>query len=272
MIVHNSVLRTVIHVKRCAFALLMTFVSAPSWAQPCDAQNQKLFTPASFVQENQYAGKIAHRPFGKSSAFIEIIENCAVIARKPELEFVIGNAVEAHNDLEKNVGVFVQVVRFQYRDQADRITLFRLQGWLRDGRSLGIIDDQPLRGVTPTEFFEIHDGISFNNPVDGKIQIDGTKWHASLMGEFTRLSVSGRQSHHPMCANTQATKPQFTPTACIVFSLIPGGKKGCRSPFEQTAQSAFSFGRYRQIVQRSAEPLRSSLHPRQDGFVHSAAS
>ena len=190
MIVHNSVLRTVIHVKRCAFALLMTFVPAPSWAQPCDAQNQKLFTPASFVQENQYAGKIAHRPFGKSSAFIEIIENCAVIARKPELEFVIGNAVEAHNDLEKNVGVFVQVVRFQYRDQADRITLFRLQGWLRDGRSLGIIDDQPLRGVTPTEFFEIHDGISFNNPVDGKIQIDGTKWHAQPDGGiYSSLSI-----------------------------------------------------------------------------------
>jgi hypothetical protein len=244
--------RSIIHSVGIA-ALLVAAIPVPSSAQSCAADNVKLFTPALFVTDKKYAGQIAFRPSGESSAYIEIIDNCTVInvARAPELEFLVSNAVEPHGEAEAFLGLMVQVIRFQMKEQVNQIALYRMQDWTRDGKNLGVIDDQPLRGVTPAEFFEIHETMTPEQPGDDKIKVGSTPWHGQPAGGIYSSLALGTA-----LASLEA-RQQMEDTSAILSNRLyrfrpnKGGQRGI--PFNIRTEET------KRIVIRTSSPNRSTF-------------
>jgi hypothetical protein len=235
-------------------ALFAAGIPVPSSAQSCAASNVKLFTPTLFVTDKKYAGQIAYRPSGESSAYIEIVDTCTVInvARAQELEFLVGNAIEPHSESETHIGLLVQVIRFQMQEQANQIALFRMQDWARDGKNLGVIDDQPLRGVTPAEFFEIHEAMKPEEPGDDKIKINGVPWHGQPAGGIYSSLAAGTALASPEARQQMDDTSAILSNRLYRFRPNKGGQRGI--PFSIRTEET------KRIVIRTHSPNRSTFN------------
>lgn len=244
--------RSIIHAIGVA-ALFVAASPVPSAAQSCGANNVKLFTPTLFVTDKKYAGQIAYRPSGESSAYIEIVENCTVInvARAPELEFLVGNAIEPHSEAENHVGLVVQVIRFQMQEQTNQIALYRMQDWTREGKNLGVIDDQPLRGVTPAEFFAIHEAMTPEEPGDEKIRIGKVPWHGQPAGGIYSSLAAGTALASPEARQQMEDTSAILSNRLYRFRPNKGGQRGV--PFSVRTEET------KRIVIRTHSPNRSAF-------------
>jgi hypothetical protein len=159
-----------------------------------------------------------------------------------------------HDASEVEAFVFVQVVRFQADNQADRLSLHRNAGWVRkahDACCLPIIDDQPLRNLEVSQFISLHEELSPESPNDDSIRIRKGLWHAQPSGGIYSSLEIGRAVASKALRGVANNVKTTTSNRLLKFKPNAGGDLGV--PFKVKINGTDA------IIIRTYSPNRSDF-------------